>query len=310
MLFLELAAGLVLLVVGGDLLVRGAVAFAVMLRVSPLLIGLTVVGFGTSMPELATSLEAAFAGSPGIAIGNVVGSNTANILLILGIAAIIAPIPVARSAFMRDGTVAAFSALACLGVIMLGNLERLRGFALVAMLVGYVGFAARSKRIAHQGGGAQTTAKASLSGMAAAACIAGGLATMVMGARLLVQSAIDLAQIAGVSDTVIGLTVVAVGTSLPELFTSVVAAYRRAPDIAFGNVVGSNIYNVLGILGMTAIIHPIPVPEEIIRLDIWVMLAATAGLTAVACTGWRITRREGAALVLAYGLYVTVLTTG
>lgn len=310
MLFLELAAGLVLLVVGGDLLVRGAVAFAVMLRVSPLLIGLTVVGFGTSMPELATSLEAAFAGSPGIAIGNVVGSNTANILLILGIAAIIAPIPVARSAFMRDGTVAAFSALACLGVIMLGNLERLSGLALVAMLVGYVVFAARSERIAHQGGGVQPTATARLSGIAAAACIAGGLVTMVMGARLLVQSAIDLAQIAGVSDTVIGLTVVAVGTSLPELFTSVVAAYRRAPDIAFGNVVGSNIYNVLGILGMTAVIHPIPVPEEIIRLDIWVMLAATAGLTAVACTGWRITRREGAALMLAYGLYVAVLTMG
>ena len=310
MLFLELAAGLALLVVGGDLLVRGAVAFAVMARVSPLLIGLTVVGFGTSMPELATSLEAAFSGSPGIAVGNVVGSNIANILLILGIAAILAPIPVSPSAFLRDGSVAALSALACLGVILAGSLERISGLVLVGMLAGYIVFAARHERAATAGSGEQATVTPNMPGIAAAACIAGGLVAMVLGARFLVSGAIELAQIAGVSDTVIGLTVVAVGTSLPELVTSAVAAYRRAPDIAFGNVVGSNIYNVLGILGMTAIIHPIPVPEEIIRLDIWVMLAATAALTAAAVTGWRITRREGVALLVAYGVYVGVLAVG
>lgn len=237
MLFLEISAGLALLVIGGELLVRGAVAIALALRVSPLLIGLTVVGFGTSMPELATSLEAAFRGAPGIAIGNVVGSNIANILLILGIAALLAPIPVARSAFLRDGTVAAVAALACLGVILAGSLARTSGLILVAMLVGYVIYAARGERIGAGGGGEQVGREPSLGIWLAGPFIGAGIAAMIFGARLLVQGAVELAQLAGVSDTVIGLTVVAVGTSLPELVTAAVAAYRRAPDIAFGNVV-------------------------------------------------------------------------
>ena len=308
MLFLELAAGLALLVVGGELLVRGAVAFAIKLKVSPLLIGLTVVGFGTSMPELATCLEAAFLGAPGIAVGNVVGSNIANILLILGVAAVLTPIPVSRAAFLRDGTVAAISAVACLAVVLVGSLERISGFFLLAMLAGYIVYAARDERATATGSGEPATATPGPSGLAASACAAGGMVAMVLGARFLVGSAIELAQLAGVSDTVIGLTVVAVGTSLPELVTAAVAAYRRAPDIAFGNVVGSNIYNVLGILGATAVIHPIPVPAEIIRLDIWVMLAATMALAFAAITGWRVTRLEGAGLLAAYGVYVGVLT--
>lgn len=310
MLFLELAAGLALLVIGGEFLVRGAVAFAVRLRVSPLLIGLTVVGFGTSMPELATCLEAAFTGAPGIAVGNVIGSNIANILLILGVAAVLTPIPVSPRAFLRDGSVATISAVACLGVILVGSLERISGLILVAMLAGYIVYAARHERAAHEGAGEQAAPEPGIPAWLAAAFVAGGIAAMILGARFLVHGAIELAQLAGVSDTVIGLTVVAVGTSLPELVTAAVAAYRRAPDIAFGNVVGSNIYNILGILGMTAIVHPIPVPPEIIRFDIWVMLAATAALTFAAITGWRVTRREGIALLAAYGTYVGALALG
>lgn len=309
MLAIELLAGLALLVVGGDLLVRGAVEFARRLRVSPLLVGLTVVGFGTSMPELATSLAAAFAGSPGIAIGNVVGSNTANILLILGIAALLAPIPVSRTAFLRDGSVAALSALGCLAVILTGSLDRLSGLVLIAMLAGYIVYAARSERVSIHADAPERPAKG-VPAWAAAGFVAGGLAAMVLGAHFLVQGAIELAQVAGVPDTVIGVTIVAVGTSLPELVTSAVAAIRRQPDIAFGNVVGSNIYNVLGILGMTAVVHPIPVPPEIAAFDIWVMLAATAALTLAAVTGWRITRREGAVMLVAYAAYAGVTAAG
>ena len=310
MLFLELAAGFGLLLLGGESLVRGAAGLALRMGVSPLLIGLTVVGFGTSMPELVTSLEAAFAGSPGIAIGNVVGSNTANVLLILGVAALLAPIPVRRAAFLRDGSVAAFAALACLAVILVGSLERASGLILVALLIGYIVFAARRERMAPA---AEDPLKGARRGMAVPVALGfalGGLAMTVLGARLLVGGAIALAEVAGVSDTVIGLTVVAVGTSLPELATSVMAAWRREPEIAFGNIVGSNIYNVLGILGITAAVHPIPVPEEIVRFDIWVMLAASAAMTAAAVTGWTITRREGAAMLAAYVLYIGVLAAG
>lgn len=307
MILLELAAGLGLLILGGELLVRGAAGFALRLGVSPLLIGLTVVGFGTSTPELVTSLEAAFKGSPGIAIGNVVGSNTANVLLILGIAALLAPIPVERRAFLRDGTVAAVAALACLAVVLAGSLERLSGLILVGLLAAYIAFAAWRERVPAGTEDAFKEARRSMGVPLAVGLALGGLAITVLGARLLVDAAIGLAQVAGVSDTVIGLTVVAIGTSLPEMATSVVAAYRRAPEIAFGNIVGSNIYNVLGILGVTALVHPIPVPPEIIAFDIWVMLAAAAALTVAAVTGWQITRREGAALLGAYGAYMWVL---
>lgn len=309
MILLELAVGLGLLVLGGELLVRGAGGFALRMGVSPLLIGLTVVGFGTSTPELVTSLEAAFKGSPGIAIGNVVGSNTANVLLILGIAALLAPIPVERRAFLRDGAVAAVAALACLAVVLAGSLERLSGLVLVSLLAAYIAFTAWRERRPRRAEDPLREARRSMRIPIAIGLALGGLAITILGARLLVDAAIGLAQLAGVSDAVIGLTVVAVGTSLPEMATSVVAAYRRAPEIAFGNVVGSNIYNVLGILGATALVHPIPVPPEIIAFDIWVMLAAALALTAAAITGWQVTRREGAALLGAYGTYIWVLAS-
>ena len=229
MLFLELAAGIVLLFAGGEALVRGAAGFAARMGVSPLLIGLTVVGFGTSMPELVTSLDAAFSDAPGIAIGNVVGSNTANVLLILGVAALLSPIQVARRAFLRDGTMATIAALACLGVVLAGHLGRVSGLALVALLVAYLVVAARSERTDPAETEADGLIPQHMGVAAALACAAGGLTLTVLGAGILVDGAIDLAERAGVSDSVIGVSVVAIGTSLPELATALMAAIMRSP---------------------------------------------------------------------------------
>jgi cation:H+ antiporter len=306
MTILFLLLGLVLLVAGGELLVRGAVQLAQKFRISPLLIGLTLVGFGTSTPELVTSLQAAFAGSPGIAVGNVVGSNTANILLILGISAIIFPIAVARGTFKRDGIVLALSTLMCLGAVLYGQLTPVLGAVFVAALGGYIYFAFRQERqsnaAADAAAGTITDApKPSPAGIALdLVFVIGGLALTILGARFLVTSAIDIARDFSVSETIIGLTIVAVGTSLPELVTSVMAALRKHGDIAFGNIVGSNIYNVLGILGVTAMVKPIPVPPQIASLDIWVMIAATVLLFMTATSRWRIGRVEGGIMLAAY----------
>ena len=313
MLYVFLALGLVLLVLGGEALVRGAVNLAARLGVSPLLIGLTVVGFGTSTPELVTSLQAAFTGSPGIAVGNVVGSNTANILLILGAAALIAPLAVSPGAFRRDGVALVLVTLAAIVVVLTGALSRFVGLALIAGLVLYLVTAYRSERRSAGGASAAADEASDVPPMGlpmALVYAVGGIALTVLGARFLVDAASELATRFGVSDAIIGLTLVAVGTSLPELVTSVVASLRRQGDVAFGNVVGSNIYNVLGILGATALIKPIPVPERIASFDIWVMAAATLALVWVAVTGWRITRREGIALLVAYAAYVGWLAAG
>ncbi|WP_299652107.1 calcium/sodium antiporter [uncultured Jannaschia sp.] len=319
MLWIELFSGLALLVAGGEALVRGASSLAARLGVSPLLIGLTVVGFGTSTPELVTSLQAAFAGSPGIAVGNVIGSNIANALLILGIAAILMPFAVERRAFLRDGTALLAATLAAVAIGLWGELSRPAGAVLLAGLVLYLAMAYRSERIVDPGTMADEGATPALPAAPqtpatrlplALMWAVGGIALTVMGARLLVGASIDLAGLWGVPDAVIGLTIVAVGTSLPELVTSVVAALRRQGAIAFGNVVGSNLYNILGILGITALVKPIPVPPQIAVMDIWVMLGATVALVAVAVTGWRVSRGEGMALLAAYAAYVAWLAMG
>jgi cation:H+ antiporter len=315
MVYLELMAGFLLLVAGGDSLVRGAVAVARRFGVSPLLIGLTLVGFGTSTPELITSVQAALVGSPGIAFGNVVGSNTANILLILGIAALISPLRTSRDAFRRDGSVVFLAALACAGVVLFGRLDRPIGIVLVVLLVAYVVYTYRLERVVHDPSAVMHEAEASAAEPAptrpwvAVLFTVGGMALTILGARFLVDGAIELARAAGVSETIVGVTIVAVGTSLPEFVTSVMAAVRRQSDVAFGNIVGSNIYNVLGILGVTAIVRPIPVPPEIARLDIWVMLLATVLLLVFSVTGWRVTRTEGGVLLAAYVAYVGYLAS-
>ena len=315
MIYLQLAAGLLLLLVGGELLVRGAVATATRAGVSPLLIGLTLVGFGTSTPELLTSVEAAIVGSPGIAVGNVVGSNIANILLILGIAALICPLKVSPGAFYRDGTVVTFAAVCGAAVCLTGELRPPGGILLVVLLVGYIIYCYRTERVEGTAADNPVHPELAVPGSidvtlpVSIVLVVGGLAFTVLGAHLLVSSVLAIGIEVGISETVLGLTVVAVGTSLPELTTSVLAAFRRQPDIAFGNIVGSNIYNILGILGITAIIEPIPVPPEIVRADIWIMLAATGMLLFFSISGWRISRIEGGIFLATYGAYLLFVTS-
>jgi cation:H+ antiporter len=316
MIYLQLAGSLLLLLLGGETLVRGAVTLATRLGVSPLLIGLTLVGFGTSTPELITSIEAAVVGSPGIAVGNVVGSNIANILLILGIAALISPIAISRSAFFRDGSVAMLAAIACVGVCLSGSLQPMAGVFLLALLIGYIVYCFVAERVTGTVADASFDPSLALPGSrgirlpVALSLFLGGLALTMLAAHMLVGSAIAIGSAAGISETVLGVTVVAVGTSLPELVTSVLAAWRRQPDIAFGNIVGSNIYNIFGILGITAIVEPIPVPPELLDTDIWVMLGATALLLVFSLTGWRLSRLEGGLFLAAYGAYLAFIVFG
>ncbi|QIG54871.1 calcium/sodium antiporter [Altererythrobacter sp. BO-6] len=300
---LLILAGLALLAIGGELLVRGAVGMSQVLRISPLLAGLTIVGFGTSTPELATSLQAAFAGSPGIALGNVVGSNIANILLILGVSAIIMPLAVRPEAFRRDALALVISTALCVAAVMLGTIGMAMGLLLLAALVAYVTWAYLSEKEPGNIEGERHVAEMAdtlprtHNGWALAVMVVAGLAAAIFGARLLVDGAVQLASAAGMSEAVIGLTIVAIGTSLPELIACLVAVWKKHPEVALGNVVGSNIYNVLGILGITAVIHPLEVPAEIARFDIWVLVGITALLLVQLRSGWRITRLEGGVLV-------------
>jgi len=302
---LLILGGLAGLVIGGELLVRGAVRTAGALGVSPLIIGLTLVGFGTSTPELVTSVQAALLGSPGVAVGNIVGSNICNILLILGVAALIRPVDAEPRGLRRDGPALAAATLIGLAAILWGDLGRVVGAGFVAALLGYLLWLyASERRRADAANEPPPERKGLWSGLPLTLA---GLALVVIGADWLVTAAIALAQVWQVSDSLIGLTIVAVGTSLPELTASVAAAARGRGDVALGNIVGSNIFNILGILGVTALVEPLAAPAEIIAFDVWVMVAATAALIWVAATGARVTRGEGALLLGGYGVYLGAL---
>lgn len=308
---LLILGGLILLALGGESLVRGAVGVARTLGVSPLLTGLVIVGFGTSTPELVTSLIAALQQAPGIAVGNVMGSNIANILLILGVTAVISPIMIRPSAIRRDMIVLALSSTAALLAVFAGFIDRWFGGLLVIALIVYVGFAyvrERGRMAAEDAASEVQRPKADLMAVGKFLLMAVvGIAVTVLGARLLVTGAVDLAEGFGVSQTIIGLTIVAVGTSLPELVACVIAALRRHSDVAVGNVIGSNIYNVFGVLGVTAMVYPIRIPPEIAHFDIWVLLGATALLAVFLRTGGGLKRLEGAAFLIAYIAYVGFL---
>ncbi|GHB31261.1 sodium:calcium antiporter [Pseudovibrio japonicus] len=310
MVIVQLLGGLILLLVGGEALVRGSVAVATQLGVSKLFIGLTLVGFGTSMPELVASLQGALAGYPGVAVGNIVGSNIANVLLILGVTAVILPFAVKREAFQRDGAVLVLSSLILLAVILTGYLSRWAGVLLVGFLLAYTGYSYWSERNAAKAAAQIHEAEAEEASMPSVSIWWGllifalGVLGIVFGASMLVSSSIVIAHHLGVSDAVIGLTLVAIGTSLPELATSAIAAARGHVEVAFGNIVGSNIFNIFGIGGVTALVVPIPVPAEIAQVDIWVMVG-TVVLMAIACiTGWRVSRREGVFLLCCYAAYM------
>lgn len=323
---LFLLTGFALLIAGGELLVRGSVAVAERLGVSPLIIGIVLVGFGTSMPELAISVQASYAGSPGIAIGNFVGSNITNILLIVGFSALLTPLTVHSRALKRDGAVVVAACLAFLIIAFLSPLNRPIGAVFLVALAAYLYYAIRQERLEPEAGhsaayemseaydelmrqGDMWAARrlkwsARLGRLLPYLMAVAGLATIVFGGRLLVASAVGLAHQIGVSEAVIGLTVVAVGTSLPELMTSLVAAYRGHSDVAVGNVLGSCVYNVLGIGGVVGLLAPTNVPEQIITYDNFVMVASSIALVIAASNGGRISRLEGGLMLAAYVAYV------
>ncbi|WP_411817752.1 calcium/sodium antiporter [Hyphococcus sp. DH-69] len=310
MFWMFVITGLVLLTLGAEWLIRGATSIARRFGLSELLIGLTLVGFGTSMPELVSSVGAALAGSPGVAVGNVVGSNIANILLILGVSAAIMPINVKMLGFRRDALVLGGVTLGSIAIMFTGELSRLAGIGFIVALIAYVGWAYRGER-AKPSASAEAINVASMGNpgktMPAIGFAMIGLLFLVIGARLLVDGAIGIATMLNIPETLIGLTVVAVGTSLPELMTSVMASLRGKSDLALGNVLGSNIYNLLGILGVTALVQPITVPETILAFDNWVMLGATGALIAFAVTKRQLERWEGALMALAYAIYLGYL---
>jgi cation:H+ antiporter len=306
----ELPAGILFLALGGDILVRGAATVARSLQLSRLLIGVTLVSFGTSMPELVTSVRAALLDSPGIAVGNVVGSNTANVLLVLGAAALIYPVATPRNTLRRDGVMLVLATAVCIAVVYFGRLDRPIGAALVGLLFVYFVYRYMQERRTPE---LQDGAEAGDQGRKPANLWVGlflavvGVAMVVIGARWLVDSSIDFARQYNISETIIGLTIVAIGTSLPELITSVVAAIKRESGIALGNVLGSNIQNILGILGITAVVKPIDVPAEIINFDIWVMTGATVALLVFAATNRRFSRPEGLVCLVAFAAYMGYL---
>ncbi len=313
MIYLAIAAGLALLLAGGNFTVIGAVALAHRMGVSSMVIGATVIASGTTLPELVVSLEAALAGSPGIALGNLVGSNICNLLLILGAAAVIHPILRARGTMRRAGTAMVGAAVLLVVVAWDGDLARWEGVAMLALLAAYTIYDFRAERrgsdlaILRAREAEEIESHVPRAVPLIVVTLAGGIAGIIVGANLLVYGAIGLARQAGISESIIGLTMVAVGTSLPELVTGLTATLRRQGEVALGNVVGANIYNILGILGLVAVSAPAPVPDELRTFDIWVVLAITVLFVAWMWRVRRLGRPMGVAFLTAYGAYVAFL---
>jgi len=307
---LILMVGLVCLGIGGEMLVRGAARLARTLGVSTLVVGLTVVAFGTSAPEAAVTVTAAARGTEGatgLAVGNVVGSNIANILLILGFAAVVRPLVVSHNLIRFDGPVMILSAAALTAIAWwIGSVGRVAGIVFVTSLLAYTVFTycqARQRPVP------EVAEEDHPKGIARhwwynAALIVIGVVGLVGGAQLIVHGASELARAFGVSDHLIGLTIVAIGTSLPELATAVAAARQRQSDIAIGNVIGSNIFNVLFVTGLASMVTPLPVPSDIVHLDAPLMLGICVLTFPVMWTGRKIVRWEGAVLLGGYVAYL------
>jgi cation:H+ antiporter len=310
-------AGLVLLVAGAEVLVRGASKLAARFGIPPLIIGLTVVAFGTSAPETAVSVQAALNGSGDLAIGNVVGSNIANVLLILGVTALIAPLIVSRQLIRLDVPIMIGSSLLVFAMAWDGSLSRLDGALLFIGILIYTAFLIISSRKEKPAAAddqfnreyGQTEPSKPYAWLVDTALIVVGLVLLVSGSNFLVEGAISLARSLGLSELVIGLTVVAVGTSLPELATSVMAALKGERDIAVGNIVGSNIFNLLCVLGLAALVSPsaIPVAANALAFDFPVMIAVAIACLPIFFNGYCINRWEGAVFIGYYALYTLYL---
>lgn len=309
--WIVLAASLVLLYFGAEALVRGSASLALRLGISPLVVGLTVVAFGTSSPEIFVSLKAAMDGRGDLAVGNVVGSNLFNVGVILGISAVIMPMKVQLQLLRLDAPVMVLAML-LVPLLLLGEcvVTRWEGLLLLLFLAAYVGmniYLAKGSATPNvEREFEEGIPKPTSSWWTAAALIVAGLAVLWFGARLLTDSAVALARGFGVSEAVIGLTIVAAATSVPELAASVVAAIRREPDIAIGNVIGSNIFNVFAILGLAAVFFPFQAPG-IRAFDMGYMVALCAALVPLLWTRRILQRLEGAFLLAAYCVYVAIL---
>ncbi len=317
MTILMLLGGLALLIAGGEALVRGASKLAISLGISPLVVGLTVVAFGTSSPELAVSLQAAMSGRVDIALGNVVGSNIFNVLFILGLSALIAPLIVAAQVVRQEVPVMIGASLLLLWTSLDGRIVRLEAALLFGLLLAYTGFLIWQSRRETQSIQLEYAAESHIAVARGwddrlpvqIALIVSGLALLSLGSRWLVVAAVTIAKSLGVSELVIGLTIVAAGTSLPEVAASVMAAVRGQRDIAVGNVVGSSTFNILGVLGLSGLVAPLPIVVQpaLLEFDMLVMLAVAFACLPVFFTGATIARWEGAVFLGYYVAYTAFL---
>jgi len=310
---LLIVVGFVLLVFGGDVLVRGASGLAVAARISPVVIGLTVVAMGTSAPEVAVSVQSAWIGKADLAVGNVVGSNIFNVLFILGLSALIVPLVVSSQLVRVDVPLMIAASLLVYGLGYDGSLSRLDGVLLFSLLLTYVIWTVRQSRrkteaeLAEQFEQEIETRPRPM--LQLVGLIVLGLVLLALGANWLVEGAVIIARLMGMSELMIGLTIVAVGTSLPEVAASLAASLKGERDIAVGNVVGSNLFNLLGVLGVTAIVAPagVAVSSQALQLDIPVMIAVAVATLPIFFTGHLIARWEGALFFFYYLVYMTYL---
>ena len=309
---LYLLVGVALLTAGGEGFIRGALGLAKKWGLSALFCGLVIVGFGTSMPELFVSVNAALNNQPDIAIGNVIGSNIANVLLILGLCAMIMPLTVAPISLRRDALVVIAASVLCIALSSKGVISFAEGLLLLGALAAYLTWAYLSEKGQFAPAAELHTAEGQeienvpQSMFWSVVQLVVGLGLLIAGSQILLKGAVGIAHGLGVSEAVIGLTLVAFGTSLPELTISIIAALRKHADVAVGNILGSNIFNLLGILGVSSLIKPIQVTGRVAEIDQWVMLAVALVLLLFLYTGRRFSRTEGGMLFLAYVAYIGV----
>lgn len=316
---LLVAIGLLLLAGGGELLVRGATTIASLAGLTPAVIGLTVVAMGTSLPELVVSVMAAAQGQPDMAIGNVVGSNIANITLILGLTALVVPLPILGGVVRREYPFLVVATLICLLFVRDGLLGRPEAAAFLVALVVFMAWMVHlarrevtpieSRDLADEVAGKELPSRLRTT-LVAVGITGGGIALLVVGGRFLVDGSVRLAELAGLSPRVIGLTIVAVGTSAPEIATSLVAAFRRQTDVAVANLIGSNVFNTLGILGVAGAATALPVSPELAGYDMFWMLGATVLIFPLMRIGMRLSRLDGLVLLAAYAVYLRGVLAG
>jgi len=317
MMYLSIISGFVILLFCGDLLVRGAVALALKLGIPSLLIGLTVVAFGTSAPELVVAIRAALSDASGIAIGNIVGSNIANVLFVLGLPAIIYPTLCDQKSVRRNTIFMVGATIIFIALCFTGTLAFWHGLTLFIMVLLFLGYVATHATSAANGNeAAEIEDEFELpdgasglppNGWTIAIFLIAGIFGLPLGAHFVVDGGTDIARAFNVSDSAIGLSLIAFGTSLPELATTMIAAFRRHPDLAIGNVLGSNLFNILAIMGITAMVAPIEVPVAFLWFDLWVMLIAALLIVPFAMSRGTITRSAGFFFVVAYFAYMYFL---